>query len=217
MNTDNFKYTVLKSIDNGETYEEYQIGNFASSVSGEEYVIMSETISANTTYKYQVYTWLDGENETSSNIQGKSFKAELRANIFNGSVVTVDVPDGMIPVTIANDGVVTSISKEDSSWYDYNNKLWANGVLVTESSRSIYLETTGKTIPENDILAYYVYVPRYKYKIWTTVTSTTGQEQEIEILFENISIPKSKGSKVGEYITHPAFTFGADELNGLWK
>lgn len=46
--------------------------------------------------------------------------------------------------------------------------------------------TTGVTVNEGDILAYYVWIPRYKYKMWSVDNeSKTGQEQEIQIVFEN--------------------------------
>ncbi len=87
-----------------------------------------------------------------------------------------ELDTGMIPVVIANDGTVTTVSKDDSNWYDYSSKKWANVVLVNSSSRSNYLNTTGVTIPEDNILAYYVWIPRYKYKIWETGMSSAGKE-----------------------------------------
>lgn len=46
--------------------------------------------------------------------------------------------------------------------------------------------TTGVIVNEDDILAYYVWIPRYKYKMWSVDNeSKTGQEQEIQIVFEN--------------------------------
>ena len=213
--TDSFKYTILRSTDNGNSYAEYKEGNFVNANISSDFIILKEDILKNTEYNYQIYTWLDGSNETSSSIQGKVFKAELNASIYNSQDIIVDLPDGMIPVTIADNGEVTTIAKDDASWYDYNEKKWANAVLVTESSRSTYLNTDGVTIPEDNILAYYVYIPRYKYKIWTVGTSVEGQEQEIDILFEDRN-NKVNGTKVGEYLTHPAFTFGDTELNGIW-
>ena len=71
-------------------------------------------------------------------------------------------------------------------------------------------------VSESDILAYLVWIPRYKYKIWTTTTSSNGSEQTIDIVFEDKTTPKSTGTTVGSYRTHPAFTFGDTELNGIW-
>ena len=217
--TEDFKYTITRSTDNGSTYEEYQSGNFSTAQNNQDFYILKENIPGNTTYKYKVYIWLDGSNGNQTEVQGKKFEGELRAEILNGSDVVVDLPDGLIPITYdvsGNNTIVKTIDSTNSSWYDYDEQLWANGVLVTESSRNTYLNTSGVTIPESDILAYYVYIPRYKYKIWTTEESSTGEEQEIEIIFENTSMTKSQGTQVGEYITHPAFTFGSNEVNGIW-
>ena len=92
----------------------------------------------------------------------------------------------MIPVVFnlsGTDTVTKTIDKDDPAWYNYENKEWANVVLTTSSSRSKYLNTTGVSVSESDILAYLVWIPRYKYKIWTTTTSSKGSEQTIEVVF----------------------------------
>ncbi len=136
--------------------------------------------------------------------------------------ITMDLPEGLIPITYDTTGsntIIKTISKDDSSWYDYRNQKWANAVLVKENgtkTRNYYKSNAGTTVAAADILAYYVYIPRYRYQIWETGTSTAGKEQTIEIEFENNTISKKAGTKVGEYLTHPAFTFGNTELNGIW-
>ena len=219
-----FLYTIEKSTDGGNTYTEYLSGNFSSATDNSDLYIMDETIPKNTNYKYRVYIWLDGSSSGQGSIQGKKFSGELRAEILNDSVnnIKVDLDDGLIPITYDVSGsniIVKTISSDDENWYDYNNKEWANAVLVKESgnnTREYYQNNVGVEVLEDDILAYYVYVPRYKYKIWTTELSSSGTEQEIEIDFENKDMAKSTGTQVGEYITHPAFTFGGNEVNGIW-
>ena len=91
--------------------------------------------------------------------------------------------DGLIPVELSPSGdTVTVADSEMSDWYDYDNKKWANAVLVTEDThaRSYYLNNPGITIPQEDILAYYVWIPRYSYKVWQySGVSDTVQEREI--------------------------------------
>lgn len=41
-----------------------------------------------------------------------------------------DIKDGMIPVVISSNGITSTVSEDDASWYNYNNKEWANMVLV---------------------------------------------------------------------------------------
>src|SRR5574344_1428574 len=120
--------------------------------------------------------------------------------------------DGMIPVNIADDGTVT---KADiyNGWYNYTNKEWANMVLVTSGTRQQYINANpGVKITLDDILGYYVWIPRYKYAI----TSGTGSRL-INVVFENKNTAKSTGTAIGtDYLTHPGFTFGTEELNGFW-
>ncbi len=125
------------------------------------------------------------------------------------------IQDGMIPVSFDSNGKTIKVdtSKE---WYNYCNKEWANAVAVTNESRDKYKNASaGTAITESDILAYYVWIPRYKYQLWN-VEGKTSSPQEIKIEFESKSTPKSTGTKNGEWLTHPAFTFGSTELSGLW-
>ena len=140
---------------------------------------------------------------------------ELNRSIYNDPVLKGADPVldyGMIPVVIENNGEVYKANLKEE-WYDYNNKKWANAVLVKEDKRDFYLNALGgEIINANDIFGYFVWVPRFKYAI----PSGTGA-RSIKIIFENIFNLKSYGSAVDDdYYTHPAFTFGNKELNGIW-
>ena len=215
LRSSDFKYTITKSTDGGSTYSEVKTGNFSEAVDSTDITIYSATVSSKTTEKYRVYVWLSN-NGDQSNVSGASFNAELRAEFDSSSNIVVDVPEGLIPVVFdTSDGtVIKTVSKDDESWYDYNSQEWANAVLVKSSgtqTRSYYSTNNGVVVNQNDILAYYTYIPRYKYKIWGT-----GKEQTIDIQFESASMKKSTDTTVGSYLTHPAFTFGGTELNGIW-
>ena len=216
-NSNNFRYALTTSADSCDN--PVSSGTFTGKATNNRVrLLSSKEYSSTTTDTYYLWIWLDKE-ETSSDTMNQTFSLSLGGSCIDQTSVKPNAPEldsGMIPVTIADNGTVTTISSSDSSWYNYDKQQWANAVLVTEASRSSYLNTTGVTIPESNILAYYVWIPRYKYKIWTTGTSSKGQEQEIEIVFEDKDTTKSTGTNVGEYLTHPAFTFGDTELNGIW-
>jgi len=130
-------------------------------------------------------------------------------SLLNGADPVLD--NGMIPVTISNNGIVikADIYKE---WYNYTKKVWANAVLVTNDVRDAYKNAVaGTSIDTSKILAYLVWIPRYKYKLF----NATGVKT-IDVVFEKNSIAKSNGTAEGDYVTHPAFTFGTTELNGIW-
>ena len=216
----NYAFTATDSYPTEAT----RSGNFNGKKVGDKVMLLnSETFSASGTNTYYLWIWLDAE-ETSSDTMDQSFSLSLNGSctdkplpysedILNGGYPQLD--DGMIPVVISDTGVVQTINSTDSNWYNYKNKKWANVVLVNK--RANYLNTTGVTVSEDDILAYYVWIPRYKYKIWSIDDENKkGQEQEINIVFENKNDEKALGTQVGEYRTHPAFTFGDTELNGIW-
>ena len=234
-NSDNFKYALTtSSTSNTEgvvvsgTFKDGIVDNKVMLLNGEEFT----TTKTNT---YYLWIWVDPaetgmmEQEFSLSLNGSCTNKPLpySEDILNGGYPRLD--DGMIPVVFdtSNGTVIKTVSNTDSSWYSYNNKEWANAVLVKESgtqTRAYYKANPGVAIDESDILAYYVWIPRYKYKIWTLTNSATGNEQTIEIEFESTS-SISTGTQVGEYITHPAFWWDNDsdgvrdsgeELAGIW-
>lgn len=138
-------------------------------------------------------------------------KTTYKESLLNGALPELD--KGMIPITIDDDGTA---SKADLSnkWYSYEDKLWANAVIVKESSRNEYINADhGTIIEQDDILGYFVWIPRYKYKI---PTGGTPIPSTIDVIFENNKIAKSKGNATTQYFTPPGFTFGDEELNGMW-
>ena len=140
--------------------------------------------------------------------------------------------EGMIPITY--DG--TNWVKADkygayNNWYDYGNQKWANAVMVTSAKRETYMNAdVGTVVPEADILAYYVWIPRYKYKLFNATYASGTSPQVIDVTFENGSSSTgtvtcthgTNGAETcqnksnGNWYTHPAFTFGDTELKGIW-
>ena len=129
---------------------------------------------------------------------------------------------GLIPVTYdsSNNIVVADISSE---WYNYDAHKWANAILIDQSNtttKAKYINDdgsfkSGTPVNISDVLQMYVWIPRYKYKLFN-VSGATTSAQMIEIEFENSTTSKSSGSQNNEWLTHPAFTFGTTELNGIW-
>ena len=224
-NSQNFKYALTTSDTSCETGV-VSTGTFNGKTAGDKVYLLEENFSTTTTKTYYLYIWLDKE-ETSSTTINQKFELSLGGDCTNEINPEAPVLDesGMIPVTISETGVVKTISKTDKNWYNYKNKEWANVVLTTSSSRNNYLGTSGVTVSQSDILAYYVWIPRYKYQIWTTSTSSVGNEKTIEIEWESKSAEITNGSAVGEYKTHPAFWWDSDNdgvvdsnetLAGIW-
>ena len=136
----------------------------------------------------------------------------------------------LIPITIEDDGTV---KKADTSteWYSYEEKRWANAVILKDESK-VY--NNGEVIPEEEIESYFVWIPKYSYKLWDLGNYTGDTEideskvHSIEIRFGTTNTSdsvsgecttpgisgESGNCEVGDYMTHPAFL--AFNTTGMW-
>ncbi len=138
------------------------------------------------------------------------------------SACRVDLDHNMIPVkytgsiTNAQWTSVADPEAANSGWYDYANKQWANAVTVKKEALSKY-RGLSKVVDQSDILGFWVYIPRYRYKVLRYSGSDPAvSAQNFTIEFENKQSTKAIPTANGTWATHPAFTFGEKELNGIW-
>ena len=142
--------------------------------------------------------------------------------------------DGMIPVKWdGTDWVKADVknSNENYRWYNYDEKEWANAVMVRTSrnsrvndskTRDTYMEAApGTKIYMGDVLGFFVWIPRYKYQLFNVTGKANTSPQTIKIIFQAMDDTKENGTSNGEYLTHPAFSYSNDdgtttELNGIW-
>ncbi len=230
-------------------------GNFVGSKVGDSKALKINIPLSQTEQKFQIYIWLDENMDINDAIEGETLSTIVRAEasevkyptpgIDNSGANYPKLVDNMIPVMYDGTNWVkadTTSSTSTYGWYDYNANKWANAVLVSETNRSTYLSAeAGTVIPEDDVLAYYVWIPRYKYKVFN-ITKKIGTDSYnakttgIDIVFEegtsstgeikcnNYSFAAASSSATnetcsgtnGQYYTHPAFTFGDTELTGIW-
>ena len=180
------------------------------------------------------------------NVTIPEIKREYKCNPGTDISSCPDLINGLIPVMYYNNKWVRANTEDLNDiygWYNYDKKLWANAILVTETNREEYLYADpGTEITKNDILAFYVWIPRFKYKVWNIkkiigTDSYSARTKGIGIVFENgiestgtikctylyTSPSSSAGSpnesctgSNGDYYTHPAFTFGGVNVKGFW-
>ena len=192
-------------------------------------------------------------------MQGQSFEAKIDISVDSQCPKNTVTPvytdtsganapvlaEGMIPV-VYDEGLGYWIKADtDAGWYNYTDKIWANAVMVktdaTEGvecskSRSYYMNAPAYTpVKEEDILAYYVWIPRYKYKLFNATYASGTSAQVIDVTFENGTSTTgtvtctyaSNGAETcqnkanGNWYTHPAFTMinasgNKTELKGIW-
>ena len=113
--------------------------------------------------------------------------------------------DNMIPVAFKNNkwGTVA-----DETWYNYDNKEWANVVVVKDPIKyKAEPMRNNFEVLEEDILGHFVWIPRYRYELFNTndtgwfgtVTNDTyvNEAKTINIVFENKNTTVSTGSSNG--------------------
>ena len=151
-----------------------------------------------------------------------SFDYELVSNSECSEVINYisrpNLLSNMIPVYYENGA--WKKADVDTHWYNYASKKWANAVIVREwksgttGSKSRYQYKSalpGTSILESDILAYFVWIPRFRYQLFDSNSAVS-----INVVFEGAFTPKSSGTNEGEWFTHPAFTYKNQELSGIW-
>ena len=186
---------------------------------------------ANNTDKDEVITF--GSN---GGLYNKKLSFPNGKKIVEGIIPVVDTEANMIKV-VWNESSSTWEKADNNNWYDYDFGKWANAVTVTSASRSKYQSAaSGTAIPMSDIETMWVYIPRYSYTIgsedgvnyygkkgvYLSNAPTLSLPGEIDVKFIKKS-EKELGSakyKVAEkrsgWRTPDGFTFGTEELSGIW-
>ena len=176
-----------------------------------------------------------GNQTVSCTVTGKNGKSTSASRNINVKILYKDgsgankpeLLNNMIPIKYnGTNWVYADISEE---WYNYNSKEWANAVVLNNGvSKSV-----GQTISESEIALWYVWIPRYKYKLFNANNGSVDR-QLINVTFEpgtastgivrctdavsgsGNSSETCTNATNGNWYTHPAFTFGGEQLTGFW-
>ncbi len=160
---------------------------------------------------------------------------------------TPELVSGMIPVVWDEvNGKWIIIEDWNARWSNYSEndivdnqenllaiaRQWANAITVPQSQVATYLDCNpitgcsvkptmiGQPIPESHITNMFVWIPRFRYSVRTTIANRS--ESLIEIVFENgnsskfVGTGKYNGKIPTNYYTASAFTHGDIELKGFW-
>ena len=151
-----------------------------------------------------------------------------KEEILNGTEPKLEEP--LIAVTIEDDGTVKKADLT-SKWYSYEEKRWANAVILKNENKEY---VSGEIIPGEEIESYFVWIPKYSYKLWDLGNYSSSTEIDeskvhaIEIRFGTTNTTdsvegecttpgvsgESGNCEVGNYMTHPAFL--AFNTTGIW-
>src|SRR5574344_1689908 len=213
---------TLTSSDGGKNVVETQLPTTSSAI------VTDYDIGVGVKHTYSLKVTFKNKATAQDANQNKKFSFKMQINEVKEALVEPSTPElyqGLIPVKYDASGN-TVVADTNTTWYDYTAHNWANAVFVNNSNTTIkntYFNADmtlkdsaiGTIIPEASILQYYVWIPRYKYLLWNAENGSSN-EQSISITFEDKTVAKSTGSTNGTWLTHPAFTFGTTELNGIW-
>ena len=180
------------------------------------------------------------ENDVQGDVSG-SDDENTNINVANAP----NLMDTLTPVKYENNNWVITTS-DDSSWYNYESQEWANAVILSESGNTknvgdpLTLPTSPDDIASSDVLAMFVWIPRYSY---TISESAKGEKQTctyhsedsevefdcyknpgaIDIKFVDETVTESgsatyvdNSDKESSWYTHPAFKFDEKQLSGIW-
>jgi len=232
LREESLKYEVYTGNSEENINNKVSDGNFLNVVEGTEFTVAEEIeITSGTTY-FKVVIWIDGNMDNPLDMRNQ--RMVLKINVDATSKFYTDVSganapelfEGMIPVMwdSSNNVVKADYNDINSEYagYDYSAKKWANAVMVTSETRENYMGAEpGTTIATGDILAYWVWIPRYNYELFNANFTSGTQPQTINIEFVDTETIERDNPTNGNMYTHPAFSFGTEEegyteLEGFW-
>ena len=146
-------------------------------------------------------------SETNKCLHSNPNRLNNAPNLDNGNLIPVYYDDtGTYTYTDDenNEVTVTGVWKKadsknyNNSWYDYENKMWANAVIIGDSSKKRHYQKSSinTIIEDQDITAFYVWIPRFKYRVWNL--NRQGITEDINATDKNT------------IYAYPAFTKGID-------
>ena len=205
----------------------------------------SGILKANSSKSYELRLWIK-EDATNDTI-GKQYNGKLTLDTKQVEQTGIEkeykdksganqplLAEGMIPVVYDEASENWEVADTSKEWYNYDEQMWANA--VTTSTSTYRTAEVGTEIPMSAINSMWVWIPRYKYRIPSSIGVGTSTPPQIDVVFE--SGTNTTGSTLSScsitstscYYTHPAFRNGTvnkkstnydqggwdEELEGIW-
>ncbi len=201
-----------------------------------------EVLESNTikTYKIKLVNTTDNAQTitfgSEAGLYNRDLSFPIDKKVVECIIPKVKIDDAMIKV-VYNETKKEWEKASNDNWYDYDLGQWANAVTVTTATRSTYQSANaGTTVSMNDIETMWVWIPRYSYTIgsedgtnyygkqgtYLNTSPTQALPGEIDVKFikkeekETGNAQYLVSSGVSEWRTPDAFTFGDEELSGIW-
>ena len=221
----------------------FKLGNNA--VSSNQYKLDENTwyILGYTYDGNNISFYVNGTKLSTSSINGSlssnlSFK--LGTDYSNNQISKITIGDILFYNRILTDNEISNNYKTSLNIIK-NGLIYGYNQFTPMTLKEYYLSSNlGTVINNNDISSQYVWIPRFKYKVWNVLGETNtdtydANHKGIDIAFENLNsssgtiycegtncysdiaktIPVSNNDN-GKYYTHPAFDTTTEKLYGIW-
>ena len=136
---------------------------------------------------------------------------DLKTNYKDGVIASTPKLGNLVPIKYNGEEWVYADVYEE--WYNYADTKdeWANAVVLAEG----VTKEVGDPIAESEIDLWFVWVPRYEYKLPADSIGTTGTPKAIDIKFISSSVTEPTEG----YSSHPGFAWDSDWSDGIseWK
>ena len=224
-----------------EIYNEEASSNSYTGRPSGEMSLYTSSMSSSESNTYRLRMYVDESYNPQGDGGGKTFSVKVNVYGLDGVNIEPNAPEldsNMIAVRYNGSNWVKADSSTNN-WYNYDKGEWANAVTVSTDTRSTYLSAdVGTEINMDDIETMWVWIPRYSYSIgsedgtnyygkqgdYLDTTPTLELPGEIDIKFVSTSTKDrgtaryvvSSGISDNSWYTPDAFTFGDEELSGIW-
>ena len=226
-----------------EVYNEEISSNSYTGRPAGEMSLYTSSMNSSESNNYRLRMWVDEDYNPQGDGGGLQFSVRINVYGLDGAVAPVQINEpeldsGMIAVRYDGSNWVKADSSTNN-WYNYDKQEWANAVTVSSTTRDTYLSApVGSTISLDDIETMWVWIPRYSYTIgsvdgtnyygkqgdYLDATPTQALPGEIDVKFVSTSTKDrgtakyivSDGINDNSWYTPDAFTFGDEELSGIW-
>lgn len=178
--------------------------------------IIDQSQITNSKISMNVFIALSGGEKVSYNRIGTDTQTCINKPELTENMIPVYYEDGNWKIADKTN------NDENKLWYNYEKSIWANAVIVNTDKYNN--GTPGNIVNQEDIYGYFVWIPRFKYKLWNAkeeITDTyNAYEKGIDIVFESgthstgLAIcNETRCDNNNKYLTHPAFN---QDLRGFW-
>ena len=190
----------------------------------------------------KVTFYVDGKKISTADITGNvttsgSFK--LGTDSTNNKISKITIGDILFYNRILSDNEFNN-NYRTSLNVIYQNLIYGYSGFTPMTAQEYYLSSNpGTVVMDEDIASQYVWIPRYKYRLWNVmgennVDTYDAYHKGIDIAFETLDTSSGAiycdgtcysdmaktiavtANDNGKYYTHPAFSTATKELTGFW-